>query len=203
MSDKQESEAPTTDRRQRSDPPGWVPVPDPTALTTEAMAREVSSLREVLESRMKGERERLDALLVEREARHVERWEAQQLAITSAFQAAEKAVAAALDTREKAVQAAFDSAEKAILKAETSIEKRADATYVALNELQRLLAGLMPKGEALSRYEDQEKRLQALGSRLDRIEGKAGGVSFLAAGLAAGLGLLIAVVAIIVSLSGG
>lgn len=169
--------------------------PDPSTLTTEALQREIESLTMLISARLDG----LERFIDERERRHIERWEAQQQAIASAFAAAEKAVAAALETRERAVQAAFDSAEKAILKAETSIEKRADATYVALGELQRLLAGLMPKGEALSRYDDQEKRLLALVSRLDRIEGKSGGVSTLAAGLAAGIGLLIAVASIIVA----
>lgn len=100
-----------------------------------------------------------------------------------------------LTERDKAVQAAFASSEKAILKAEISIEKRADATYVALGELQRLLGGLMPRMEAEQRINavanglsalDERNRisLAAIGTRLDFAQGKSGG-------LAAGWGYLV------------
>lgn len=158
------------DRRERDDPPSWRPVPDPTVLTTEALHREISNLREIVEEKLgilgslvdvhveelkaiiAEQRRYYDAVLEERDQRYGEQLHASQRAVEAAFAAAEKAVAAAFEAREKAIQAALESAEKAILKAEVSIEKRADATYVALGELQRLLGGLMPRTEAEGRF---------------------------------------------------
>ena len=167
--------------RQRGDQGDWFPRPDPTALTTEALHREVGNLREILEEKLvllntligvhisqideklADQRRYYDAILAEKDTRYEERFTASQLAVAAAFEASEKAVAAAFKGREdavasafeaseKAVQAAFDSADKAITKAEISIEKRADATYVALGELQRLLGALMPRAEAEGRF---------------------------------------------------
>lgn len=163
-----------TERRERSDP-------DPTVLTTEALHREVNNLREIIEERLAGlnsliavhvnhldeqigeQRRYYDSVLQERDVRYEERFTASGVAISAAFDASEKsvatafearekAIAAAFESSEKAVKAAFDSADKAITKAEISIEKRADATYVALGELQRLLGGLMPRSEAEGRF---------------------------------------------------
>lgn len=162
------------ERRERSDP-------DPTVLTTEALHREVNNLREIIEERLAGlnsliavhvnhldeqigeQRHYYDAVLQERDVRYEERFTASQVAVTAAFEASEKsvatafearekAIAAAFESSEKAVRAAFESADKAITKAEISIEKRADATYVALGELQRLLGALMPRAEAEGRF---------------------------------------------------
>lgn len=40
------------DRRERTDPPSWRPVPDPTLLTTQALYREVATLRELIEEKI-------------------------------------------------------------------------------------------------------------------------------------------------------
>lgn len=159
----------------------WKPRPDPTVLTTEALQREVGNLREVFTEKLAGlsalvathctdgkealdeMRHYYDAVLQERDTRYEERFVASGVAISAAFdsseksvatafEASEKAIAAAFEASEKAVGAAFESADKAITKAEVSIEKRADATYVALGELQRLLGGLMPRAEAEGRF---------------------------------------------------
>jgi hypothetical protein len=169
------------DRRERADPPGWRPVPDPTSLTTAALEREVAVLREIIEQQISSlsdlldvqltnvrreigeQRTHYDVVLSERDTRYEERFAASQLAVAAAFEASEKAVASALEAREKAIAAAFEASEKAvgaafesaalaINKAEISIEKRADATYVALGELQRLLGALMPRAEAEGRF---------------------------------------------------
>lgn len=177
------------DRRERTDPPGWRPVPDPTSLTTAALEREVGGLREIIEEKIAAltilvnaqleelrlrtaeQRHYYDAVLAERDTRYEDRFAASQLAVAAAFEASEKAVASAFEAREKAIAAAFEASEKAvgaafesadraITKAEISIEKRADATYVALGELQRLLGGLMPRTEAEGRF---SAALDALG----------------------------------------
>lgn len=157
------------------------PVPDPTTLTTEALHREVATLRELIEEKLAAlaslvdvqvagladqiaEGRRLyDAVLTERDQRYGERYDASQTAVKAALQATEKAVDTAFESREKAIAAAFlssekaiasafESAEKAIAKSEMSIEKRADATYVAIGELQRMLSVLMPRTEAEGRF---------------------------------------------------
>lgn len=183
---------------------GSVPVPDPTLLTTEALRRDIGALRELMEARLaaiaKLEDERIkalelrmewdaarvaeevkaghqyyDAILSERDRRYEEQSTAAQRAIEAALDAATKATAAAFDSREKALNAALDAAEKAILKAEVSIEKRADATYVALNELQRMLSALMPRVESDQRFKTIEERHAEVTSRVDRMEaGKVG-----------------------------
>lgn len=97
-------------------------------------------------------REFYDALLVERDRRYEERFEAAEAALRTAFQAREDALAAALDSQERAVSAAFRAQQDAISKAETSIEKRADATYVTLTELSKQLAARMSREEADQRF---------------------------------------------------
>lgn len=125
-------------------------------------------------------------LLTERDRRYQERFEASQTAITAAFDAREKALveafdarekalAAALDAKDKATQAAFDSAEKAIAKAELSIEKRADATYVSLTELQKNLSQLMPRTEA-------EQRFNSVGTQLSDVRDRVKGIESLKVG---------------------
>ncbi len=189
-------EARLRDRRERSDPPSWRPVPDPTSLTTAALEREVAAVREVIEEKIGGltallstqlgdvrvrideQRHYYDAVLTERDNRYEERFAASQVAVSAAFVASEKAVAAAFEAREKAiaaafeasekaVAAAFESADRAITKAEISIEKRADATYVALGELQRLLGALMPRAEAEGRFASGSQSVSELRKNYD------------------------------------
>lgn len=172
---------PTEERIRGGDQSDWKPRPDPTALTTEQLHREVGTLRELIEEKLGGVtnllnthvnqleaqvvevRRYYDAIFTERDTRYEERFTASQLAVAAAFEASEKAVASALEAREKAIAAAFEASEKAVAaafqsaalainKAEISIEKRADATYVAIGELQRLLGALMPRAEAEGRF---------------------------------------------------
>ncbi len=167
--------------RTRGDQGEWKPRPDPTSLTTEQLHREVAILRELIEEKLDARnalvdsqiervvrqlddaRHYYDHILIERDRRYNERYEANQLAvkaaldanekaIDTAFESREKAISAAFIASEKAIAAAFESAEKAINKAEQSIEKRADATYVAIGELQQILTGLMPRTEAEGRF---------------------------------------------------
>jgi len=65
-------------------------------------------------SEIDGIRERFDILLAERELRYAERYEAGQIALSTAVTDREKAIQAALAEREKAVQAAFAAQETAI-----------------------------------------------------------------------------------------
>lgn len=139
----------------------WPGKSDPTALTTEQLDKAIGNLRELMEAKIAG----VHDTLTERDQRYEDRFIASQLAVQAAFTAAEKAV-----------EAALASAEKAINKAEVSIEKRADATYVAIGEMQRFLANLMPRSEAENRYSNIEKTSAMNATRLDRMEAtKVGG----------------------------
>lgn len=147
-----------------------ISAPDPTVITTEIINKEIRHLKEKLEIaldlglknievRLLGygdvqeERmRRLEALIDERDRKYNERFNAQQLAVTSAFVASEKAV-----------EAAFKSSQEAITKSEVSMEKRADASYVSLNDLQRQLTALMPRAEA-------ENRIAATTEKINRME---------------------------------
>lgn len=158
-------------------PSSRVPFPDPTERTREDLLREIKAVRELMETKMETlaniNLEKItalqaavpdvyryyDRLLVERDQRYHER-----------ATAAEDAVKTAFISSEQAITAAFEAAEKAISKAEVSIEKRADATYVALNELQRMLSNLMPRVEGDQRFKTVEDRTAELSSRVDRIE---------------------------------
>jgi len=217
------------------------PVPDPTTLTTAALYREIAQLREFLLARFDGEGKltaekfaRLSEHAVDVERQRIEHkadaqeaigaaLTASERAVQEAFEAREKALAAALDSKDKAVAAAFEASEKAIAKAEVSIEKRADATYVALGELQRLLSQLMPRAEAENRFTNQDQIIKtvvdkalaasdansativalerrtadsfaSLGSRLDLIKGSSQGAAALYGYLVGAVFLVIAVV---------
>jgi hypothetical protein len=178
-----------------------LPVPDPTVLTTAALQREIKALREIIQIQVDNIRTHYDQMMNERDRRYGERFESSQVAVRAAFVASEQAVAAAFEAREKAIQAAYESTEKAILKSEAAQEKRADATFVSLSALQGLLTELMPRHEAESRYANQEQRLSAIGSRIDRMEGKSTGQGTVAAALVAVISLVVAVSAVAVNFS--
>lgn len=112
-----------------------------------------------------------------------------------------EAVIESLDTRydqrfadqQKAVDAALQSAEKAVAKAETASERR----FEAVNEFRATLADqaghFITRSEALARADNNAEKIDALASRLDRIEGKS-------TGLNAGWGILVGAAGLISTL---
>jgi len=114
------------DRRERSDPPSWRPVPDPTELTTRALYREVAALRELIEERISS----ADGLVIEkflsvdRQLDLVERQRVEQKSDTKA------AVDAALTAQKEAVREQTLASEKAIQKSETSTTKQLEQITV-------------------------------------------------------------------------
>lgn len=86
------------------------------AITTAmaAYATAVALAADRTASEISGIRDRYDLLLGERELRYGERFDASQVAITTALAEREKAIQAALLEREKAVQAAFAAQETAV-----------------------------------------------------------------------------------------
>jgi len=183
------------------------PIPDPTRLTTKAHEKleermrtlvqtEGHHLGQLTDEKFRGVSTRIDAA----DRRYQERFEAQATAMTAAFTASEEAIKAALDAKEKSVEAAFSASEKAIVKAEVSIEKRADATYVSLNELTRSLGNLMPRAEAEARIANIEERVGSLNSRQDRQEGQSKGISSTTAALATVVTIIISMVGLMIVL---
>jgi hypothetical protein len=130
-----DDDGPPKDRRERSDPPSWRPVPDPTRLTTEALHREVAALRELIEERIAA----TDALVnekfssVDRQLSLVERQRVEQKSDT------EKAVNAALVAQKDAVKEQTIASEKSIEKSEASTNKQLEQITVTFSTA---LAGL-------------------------------------------------------------
>lgn len=145
-----------------------VPVPDPTVLTTEALIREITHLRELVEAQVEAlERKgdiyvrdhgvkheglkeatslRFDDLtfrLVEMDRRYQQRYESQSDAISAAFEA-----------QQVATRTALESADKAVAKAESLNEKR----FQLMNEAAIIVSELSDRIErAQERIEGLEK----------------------------------------------
>lgn len=114
-----------TDEEDRPDQrgKGWRPVPDPTALTTEALQREVGTLRELVE-----------ASIESAEAVNLERFKAinERFSLFEALRLEQKAdtkaaVDAALIAQKEAVAEQTAASEKAINKSEGTTIKSIDA----------------------------------------------------------------------------
>jgi len=139
---------------------GWrqsdlVPRPDPTKLTTEAVAqatlqyrRELAQLRELIENRLDISDEALDR-----------RAQSFQLQIDQRFTAAQTAVDAALT-----------SAEKAVTKAEIAAEKRFDS----VNEFRQALSDqtrlFLPRTEYEAAHKAVQDRVSVNAERLSALE---------------------------------
>lgn len=101
----------------------------------------------------------INTLLKERDRRYEERHIASQ-----------EAIAQAVSSVEARVAAAFDASEKAISVAAVAIEKKADATYVSIGQLQNRLGDLLPKGEADQRFIALEASNAELRERVKGME---------------------------------
>jgi hypothetical protein len=99
---------------------GSVPVPDPTALTTENLRREILGLRELLESKSAGDLALVleKFLKVEQQFELVERQRVEQKKDTK------DAVDAALTAQKEAVKEQTTASERAIAKSETGTNKQ-------------------------------------------------------------------------------
>ena len=91
---------------------------------------------------------------------------------------------------EQSTRVAMSSAQKAVEKAEAAVEKRLEG----MNEFRGSLADqarlLMPRAEAESRMLEMGKQLAMLSSRIDRGEGRSGGLNAGWGYLVGGVGLL-------------
>jgi small-conductance mechanosensitive channel len=151
----------------RGDVPGagWTPVPDPTALTTEAVERataqfrrELAGLREVLESRMNcadAERRLLLQIMDERSAQIQQQFAERDARFAERDQARQDAVRTALDAAKELSDARDAATDRATGKFEDSVKAQIGQ-----------LAALAESGR-----ERLAAQIQALKERLDRGEG--------------------------------
>jgi len=133
-----------------------IPVPDPTLLTTEALMREISHLKELTDRKFAQQ----TSVAEEVNLRNQQRFESQTKALDAAFLAQQTAVQAALQAAEKGVQTAMVASEKAVSKAEAAAEKRFDAIAEFRAAFNDLVTQQMPRKEA-------ETRLNAMADKLD------------------------------------
>lgn len=154
---------------------GWVPRPDPTVLTTQSLIREIEHLRELMETMIESLGDACEAKFVYIEQRFRDR----DLLVDAAFESSREAVAAALAASKEAVSKSEDTFNKQI----AEIRRTAEATSKGID---RELAGV-------------KDRVTVIES-LDRgSEKTAAGFRTLTSIGIAGVGVVIAISAIIVS----
>jgi hypothetical protein len=117
------------------------------------------------------------------------------------FESQEKAVAAALTAQKEATAAALSAAEKAVLLAQANAKDWQAASNewrAAMNDRERTL---MPRMEAEKGMAANAEKIDALAARIDRTEGRSGGINAGWGYLVGAVGLLATVIAIFFALS--
>jgi hypothetical protein len=104
--------------------------------------------------------------------RYQQRFEAQSDALSAAFLSQQTAMQTALKTAQEAVQAALAAADRAVSKAELAADKR----FEALNELRQMLntmvASLITRSEADTRFGSMTEKIDANSKRLDGLDAR-------------------------------
>lgn len=132
------------------------------------------------------------ALIVETEKRLAAENAAAELRNEQRFNAQQQAIKDALTSQKEAVAAALVAAEKAVLVAETNAEKwrgAANEWRGAMNDRERTL---MPRAEAEATSRSNSDKIDALASRIDKNEGRTGGLLTIFSIIAA-VGVLVAI----------
>ena len=127
----------------------------------------------------------LTTLIAEAEKRLASQDAASELRNEQRFTAQQQAIKDALISQKEAVAAALVAAEKAVLVAETNAEKwRASANEWrgAMNDRER---NLMPRIEAEKADASNAEKIDALGARIDKAEGRSSGLMIVFAIIAA------------------
>jgi hypothetical protein len=142
------------------DPNSRVPVPDPTLLTTQALIREIASLRELMETQVAALEDVEDQKFfkVEQQFELVERQRVEQKKDTK------DAVDAALTAQKEAVREQTAASERAIAKSEAATSKQLDQLSItfttAIAAIQRELGEMKERLTAIEQ--------QRLGAKEDR-----------------------------------
>ena len=147
----------------KDDPPasplrGWAPIPDPTALTTDQLRREITTVRELVQTQMDVLRQRLDdmdkatELLSEITERHTD------IAIKASADLYEQrlaGIATQIADRDVSVATAFSAAKEQSNERQSSIDKQ-------LEQLTKLIdAGT---GKVSERVDDLRERMTSMES---------------------------------------
>jgi hypothetical protein len=154
-----------------------VPVPDPTVLTTEALLREISALRAMIDQRIDATerlfetkiilgreggmalKELTEAKLADMRDLLQERYATQTKALDAAFLAQQAAVATSFNASEKAMAAALLAAKEAVEKANAANDKRFDSVNAFRSQLADIQTTLVPRNEADAKFSAYESRL--------------------------------------------
>lgn len=161
-------------------PREWVPVPDPTVLTTQALYREVSSLRELIELRI----ESLDTLLDEKFLRTQQQFDLVERQRVEQKKDTKDAVDAALTAQKEAAKEQTIASDRAIAKSETAITKQLEQQRETFAAAQAETRRAM--GELKERIGDVDKKVLAntaavAGSRQGGLDARTVGFSMLMA----------------------
>lgn len=113
----------------------------------------------------------------------------------------EKAYNQRFDSQEKAIETAEHSRDVVIKKAEDSIEKKSDAVYVKLTDLQKALTEVMLRPEIESRLTGLIEKVDDLKTSRDTGQGKSAGLSHGWAMLVGAVGLAGGIIGIIYALT--
>jgi hypothetical protein len=107
-----------TDTSQPTQQQGWAPIPDPTVLTTAALVREITALREVIENAIGANKELFTEKLrsVDQQLTLIEKQRVEQKTDTA------NAVQAALIAQKEAVREQTAASDRAIAKSEAGTE---------------------------------------------------------------------------------
>jgi len=168
------------------------PVPDPTVLTTEALTREVSALKALLELRIESEsgaRESADTFVqagIERELQLIERQRVEQKKDTK-------------DAVDAALAAAKEAVKEQTMASGLSIAKSENATNEQLKQLgTTFTTAISGVDRTINDWKDRVNKVEQVQAAQG---GQQQGVSATVAWILAGIGGLVAVASIIIQLS--
>ena len=169
------------EHNRQEDVGGLVPRPDPTLLTSAALAREIANLREIIEARLDAMDHATDLRInqinhtpgeIKEQIEHLEQLQNQKfdgialqflerdVRTEQASKAAKEALDAALLSAKELVTAQNESNTAAAIKTETSFTKQIDQTATLISTLEKAI----------------DSRINELKERLDRGEGTASGM---------------------------
>ncbi len=146
----------------------WVPRPDPTVLTTEALLREIGTAKAQFRENIDTQKELFATQLNLSMKMLDERYATQTKALDAAFLAQQAAMTTAFSAAEKAVQAALLAAEKAVDKANTASEKRFEAVNEFRAQLADIISTMMPRTEVATLVGSLEDKILDMKSTVDK-----------------------------------
>ncbi len=156
-------------------------------------------------------KEHIDSILAEHQHAHDQQHTANERALDAAFAAQKSAMQTAFDSRERATDAAFAAqksaveaalaaAKEAVQKAETAANSKFDSVNEFRGQLADYQRTLMPRAEVAVMMGAMQEKLDALTHRMDRNDGRSGGLNAGWGYLVGAVGLAAAVIGIVLAL---